>query len=239
MNVASAELTKHASNSFLAMKISFANALARVCELAGADVEMVTKGMGLDQRIGKSFLKAGVGYGGSCFPKDVDAFAQIADQLGYNFQLLKEVQAINKTQREFLMQKIKSELWVMQDKTIAVLGLAFKPNTDDVRESPSLYFVPELQKAGAKLRLWDPIAAEKFKEIHPDAHYVSSPLEAAKDADMVLVLTEWDEVKKLDLDALKKVMKVPVIVDGRNVWSPAEMKAKGFHYKSVGREQIG
>jgi len=239
MNVASAELTKHASNSFLAMKISFANALARVCELAGADVEMVTKGMGLDQRIGKSFLKAGVGYGGSCFPKDVDAFAQIADQLGYNFQLLKEVQAINKTQREFLMQKIKSELWVMQDKTIAVLGLAFKPNTDDVRESPSLYFVPELQKAGAKLRLWDPIAAEKFKEIHPDCTYSATPLEAAKDADMVLVLTEWDEVKNLDLDLLKKTLKVPVIVDGRNVWDPSVMRAKGFHYKSVGREQVG
>jgi UDPglucose 6-dehydrogenase len=239
MNVASAELTKHASNSFLAMKISFANALARVCELAGADVEMVTQGMGLDQRIGPSFLKAGVGYGGSCFPKDVDAFARIADQLGYDFRLLKEVQHINKTQREFLMQKVKGELWVMQDKTIAVLGLAFKPNTDDVREAPSLYFVPELQKAGAKLRLWDPIAAEKFREIHPEATYAESPLEAARDADLVLVLTEWEAVKQLDLDALRAAMKVPVIVDGRNVWDPAKMAAKGFHYKSVGRPQIG
>jgi UDPglucose 6-dehydrogenase len=148
MNPASAELTKHASNSFLAMKISFINAVARVCEMAGANVEQVAQGMGLDKRIGPQFLKAGVGYGGSCFPKDVDAFVQIADHLGYNFELLKEVQRVNKTQREHLMQKLQRELWVIQDKVIAVLGLAFKPGTDDVRESPSLYFVPQLIEGG-------------------------------------------------------------------------------------------
>ena len=145
MNVTSAELTKHASNSFLAMKISFINAVSRICELAGADVEQVAQGMGLDPRIGPRFLKAGVGYGGSCFPKDVDAFVRLADALGNEFTLLKEVQKINKTQREHVMKKIKQELWVVQDKRIAIFGLAFKPETDDVREAPSLYFVPELQ----------------------------------------------------------------------------------------------
>jgi UDPglucose 6-dehydrogenase len=175
MNIASAELTKHASNSFLAMKISFINAVSRVCELAGADVEQVAQGMGLDKRIGPSSCAPGVGYGGSCFPKDVDAFVQIADHLGYNFELLKEVQRINKTQREHLMQKIQHELWVIQDKVIAVLGLAFKPGTDDVRESPSLYFVPQLIEAGAKLRLWDPVGEEAFRAALPRRAVLQGP----------------------------------------------------------------
>jgi len=235
MNPASAELTKHASNSFLAMKISFINAVSRVCELAGANVEEVAKGMGLDKRIGAQYLKAGCGYGGSCFPKDVDAFVQIADHLGYNFELLKEVQRINKTQREHLMQKIQRELWVIQDKVVAVLGLAFKPGTDDVREAPSLYFIPQLIEAGAKLRLWDPVAEERFAQLHPQEQYFKSPLECAKDADLVLILTDWPEVKKLDLDQLKAAMKCPVIIDGRNVFDPQVAKAKGFTYHSVGR----
>ncbi|MBW7907713.1 MAG: UDP-glucose/GDP-mannose dehydrogenase family protein [Kiritimatiellae bacterium] len=236
MNPASAELTKHASNSFLAMKISFINAVARVCELADADVEQVAQGMGLDSRIGPKFLRAGVGYGGSCFPKDVDAFIQIADHLGYNFELLKEVQRVNKTQREHVMQKIQRELWVIQDKVVAVLGLAFKPGTDDIRESPSLYFIPQLSEARAKLRLWDPVAEERFREQFPSEKYFSDPIEAATGADLLLILTDWPEVKNLDLDKLKSVMNCPVIIDGRNVFDPKLVRAKGFTYHSVGRE---
>jgi UDPglucose 6-dehydrogenase len=235
MNIASAELTKHASNSFLAMKISYINAVSRICELAGADVQQVAQGMGLDQRIGPKFLLAGVGYGGSCFPKDVDAFVQIADKLGYNFELLKEVQRINKTQREHVMQKIQHELWVIKGKVVAILGLAFKPGTDDVRESPSLYFVPQLKDAGAKLRLWDPVGEEKFRQLYPEEVYCKTALECATGADLVLVLTEWPEVKALNLAKLKKAMHVPVVIDGRNVFDPGAMRAAGFTYHSVGR----
>lgn len=236
MNPASAELTKHASNSFLAMKISFVNAVSRVCELAGANIEEVALGMGLDRRIGPQFLKAGVGYGGSCFPKDVDAFVQIADHLGYDFELLKEVQRINKTQREHVMQKIQRELWVIQDKVVAVLGLAFKPGTDDVRESPSLYFVPQLIEAGAKLRLWDPVAEERFAQLFPQETYVKDPVECCRGADLLLILTDWPQVKKLDLDQVKSAMKCPVIIDGRNVFDPKTVRGKGFTYHSVGRD---
>jgi len=235
MNIASAELTKHASNSFLAMKISFVNAVSRICEMAGADIEQVAKGMGLDKRIGPKFLQAGVGYGGSCFPKDVDAFVQIADHLGYNFELLKEVQRINKTQREHVMQKIQHELWVIQEKIIAVIGLAFKPGTDDVRESPALYFVPQLIEAGAKLRLWDPVAEERFAELFPQEKYFKTPLETAEGADVLLILTDWPEVKNIDLAALKKTMRCPVIVDGRNQFDPKKIREAGFTYISIGR----
>lgn len=235
MNIASAELTKHASNSFLAMKISFINAVSRVCELAGADVKQVAQGMGLDKRIGPQFLSAGVGYGGSCFPKDVDAFVHIADKLGYHFELLKEVQRINKAQREHLLQKIQHELWVIQDKVIAVLGLAFKPGTDDVRESPSLFFVPQLREAGAKLKLWDPIGAEKFGELYPEQTYCQDLMECVTGADLVLILTDWPQIRQLDLAKLKAAMKVPVIIDGRNMFDPKELAAAGFTYHSVGR----
>lgn len=235
MNIASAELTKHASNSFLAMKISYINAVSRICELAGADVEQVARGMGLDPRIGPKFLMAGVGYGGSCFPKDVDAFVQIGDKLGYNFELLKEVQRINKTQREHVMQKLQHELWVIKGKSIAVLGLAFKPGTDDVRESPSLYFIPQLKEAGAKLRLWDPVGEEKFAQLYPDEKYFKTAMECAEGADLLLILTEWPEVKALDLAKLKQVMHVPVIIDGRNVFKPETARAAGFTYHSIGR----
>lgn len=236
MNIASAELTKHASNSFLAMKISFANALSRICELAGADVKQVTHGMGLDRRIGPSFLNAGVGYGGSCFPKDVDAFVHIADLLGYDFQLLREVQNINKTQREYVLKKVRRELWVVQEKKIAIIGLAFKPGTDDIREAPSLYFVSELLKEHAQLRLWDPIAEEKFREVHPGLDYFKTPMEAATGADLLLILTEWDEIRDMDLNALKSAMNCPVIVDGRNVFDPETMRSQGFTYHSIGRQ---
>lgn len=235
MNIASAELTKHASNSFLAMKISYINAVSRVCELAGADIAQVAHGMGLDKRIGPRFLEAGIGYGGSCFPKDVDAFVHIADHLGYDFELLKEVQRINQSQREHVMKKIQRELWVIQDKTIAVLGLAFKPETDDVREAPSLYFVPQLLEARAHLKAWDPVAQEKFKELYPNLEYPSDVIECAKDADLLLILTEWPEVKNMDMNQLKSVMKCPVIVDGRNLFDPVDMRNRGFTYHCVGR----
>ena len=235
MNTASAELTKHASNSFLAMKISYINAVARVCELAGADVEQVAHGMGLDTRIGRSFLNAGVGYGGSCFPKDVDAFVHLADHLGYDFQLLKDVQKVNADQRRHVMKKIQHELWVIQDKKVAVLGLAFKPGTDDVRESPSLYFIPELLDAKAQLRLWDPIAQENFDKLHPGQKYFDTPLECAKGADLLLILTDWPEVQDIDLDKLKGVMACPVIVDGRNIFDPNDMRDRGFTYHCIGR----
>ena len=235
MNMASAELTKHASNSFLAMKISYINAVSRVCELAEADVEQVAHGMGLDPRVGARFLQAGVGFGGSCFPKDVDAFVHLSDRLGYNFELLKEVQRINKSQREHLLHRIQHELWVIQDKTIAILGLAFKPGTDDIREAPSLFFVSQLLEARAKLKVWDVIAEPKFREIHPELAYFKDPYECLKDADLLLILTEWPEVKNLDLKKVKSLLKCPVIVDGRNVFEPAEMRAMGFIYHSIGR----
>jgi UDPglucose 6-dehydrogenase len=235
MNIASAELTKHASNSFLAMKISFINTVARICDLAGADVEQVARGMGLDRRIGKHFLQAGVGYGGSCFPKDVDAFVYIADQLGYDFQLLKAVQSINKTQREYVMQKIHKELWVLQDKTVAIWGLAFKPGTDDIREAPSLYFAEQFQEAKSRMRLWDPIARENFEKLHPEAQYIDDLIECATGADLLLILTEWPEIRGVDLARLKDAMNCPVIMDARNIFDPAAMRAAGFTYHSVGR----
>jgi UDPglucose 6-dehydrogenase len=238
MNIASAELTKHASNSFLAMKISFVNAVSRICELTGADIEQVAHGMGLDKRIGPDFLKAGVGFGGSCFPKDVDAFVRMGEEEGYSLNVLKEVKKINSSQREHLMRKLRQELWVIEDKTIAVLGLAFKPGTDDVRESPSLYFVPQLLERQAHLRLWDPIAREKFEQIHPGLDYFDTPLECAEGADAVLILTDWPEVGQIDLDKLKAIMKCAIIIDGRNVFNPTEMMEKGWTYQSIGRQPI-
>ncbi|RKX30669.1 MAG: UDP-glucose 6-dehydrogenase [Verrucomicrobia bacterium] len=235
MNIPSAELTKHASNSFLATKISFINAVSRVCELAGADIEQVAHGMGLDPRIGPSFLRAGVGYGGSCFPKDVDAFVHLADQLGYDFRLLREVQRINQGQREHLLRKIQHELWVIQDKVIAIFGLAFKPGTDDIREAPSLYFVSELLKEKAKLRLWDPVATEKFRSVYPDLDYFDDPLECAKGAELLLILTDWPQIRQIDLARLKEAMKCPAIIDGRNMFDPRTMREMGFDYSCVGR----
>lgn len=238
MNIASAELTKHASNSFLGMKISFINAVSRICELTGADIKQVAHGMGLDKRIGAHFLNAGVGYGGSCFPKDIDAFVRLGDEQGYRLNLLKEVQRINSSQKEHLMQKLQQELWVFEDKTIAVLGLAFKPGTDDIRESPALYFVPQLLERKARLRLWDPIARKNFEQIHPGLEYHDTPLECAEGADSVLILTDWPQIREIDLDKLKKTMKCPIIIDGRNVFEPVEMANCGFIYHSIGRPPV-
>jgi UDPglucose 6-dehydrogenase len=237
MNIPSAELTKHASNSFLAAKISFINAVSRVCELTGADIRHVSRGMGLDKRIGPHFLDAGVGFGGSCFPKDVDAFVRLADELGFSLDILKDVQRINVAQREHLMRKLQQELWVFEDKVIAVLGLAFKPGTDDVRESPSLYFIPQLLERKSKLRLWDPVAQEKFAQIHPGLDYYPTPLECVRGADAVLILTNWPEVVTVDLDKLKQAVRCPIVVDGRNCFEPADMAKYGFTYLCCGRSE--
>ncbi|MFC1497621.1 UDP-glucose dehydrogenase family protein [Verrucomicrobiota bacterium] len=238
MSIESAELTKHASNSFLAMKISFINAVSRICELTGADITQVSRGMGLDKRIGSHFLNAGVGYGGSCFPKDIDAFTRMGDEHGYSLDLLKEVQKINSSQREHLMQKLLKELWVVEDKTITVFGLAFKPGTDDIRESPALYFVPQLLERKAKLRLWDPIAQEKFDETMPGLQYFNNLQECAKGADAVLILTDWPEIREMDLKKLKSSMKCPIIIDGRNIFDPQNMAEYGFIYHSIGRQPV-
>ncbi len=238
MNIASAELTKHASNSFLAMKISFVNAVSRICELCGADIQQVAHGMGLDKRIGPDFLSAGVGYGGSCFPKDVDAFIRMGEEVGYSLNLLKEVQSINEAQREHLLRKLQQELWVVQEKTIAVWGLAFKPGTDDVRMSPAMYFIPQLKERGAHLRLWDPIAHEKFDRELPGHTYCETLEATATDADAILILTDWPEVKNVDLARIKAICRCPIIIDGRNCFDPAAMQAQGFIYHSLGRPAV-
>jgi len=234
-DVNSAEIIKHASNSFLATKISFANALARVCEEAGANVEEVTKGMGLDKRIGNQFLNAGVGYGGSCFPKDVSAFIKIAEELGYDFRLLKEVELINKLQADYFFSKIKETLWILEDKTVGILGLAFKPNTDDMRNAPSIDIISKLLREKAKIKAYDPRAMEKAKSILKDIEYCSDPYRAAEGSEALVILTEWNEFKEMDLEKLKKLLKHPTVIDGRNIYEPAKMKELGFTYHSIGR----
>ncbi len=231
----SAELIKHASNSFLATKISFINAVANICELTGADVEKVALGMGLDKRIGKSFLKAGVGYGGSCFPKDIDAFIWISEKLGYDFSLLKEVKKINERQRELFVKKIEDTLWILKDKKIGILGLSFKPNTDDIREAPSIYIIKMLKQKGAKIKAYDPKAMKKMEQIFPDIEYCENPYEVVKNSDCLVILTEWDEFKKLDLKKVKRLLNQPIIIDGRNIFEPKKMEKLGFIYKSIGR----
>ncbi len=234
-DINSAELIKHASNSFLALKISYANALAAICEASGANIDDVVRGMGYDKRIGREFLNAGLGYGGSCFPKDVSAFIHIAEQLGVDFALLKEVARINANQIQRFLKKIRDTLWIVKDKQIGVLGLAFKPNTDDMRLAPSLEVIRPLLKEGAKIRAYDPKAMEKAREYLPDIEYAPDPYAAATGADALIICTEWDEFRQLDLARLKAVMAHPTILDGRNVFEPRQVKAMGFTYRSVGR----
>ncbi len=234
-DIKSAELIKHASNSFLALKISYANALAAVCEKAGASVTEVVRGMGMDARIGSSFLNAGIGYGGSCFPKDVAAFEAISKDLGYDFGLLREVIRVNKEARERFIQKIEEELWIVKGKTIAALGLSFKPNTDDLRESVGLAIVQRLVERGAKVRAYDPQAMEKAKAVLKDVTFCAGAMEAIQGADCALLLTEWDEFRKLDWKKVRKAMAHPTLLDGRNLFDPARMRELGFSYRSVGR----
>ncbi len=234
-NINSAELIKHASNSFLALKISYINAISAICEAAGANVQEVAKGMGLDKRIGPDFLQPSLGFGGSCLPKDVMAFIKIAEDLGYDFTLLKEVQRINAAQMDRFIKKINETLWVIKDKKIGVLGLTFKKNTDDVRMSPAIELCQRLLKAGAKLRVFDPKGMEKAKAILKDVEYVDDMNKVPEGCDALVIATEWDEFKQLDLEHARKTMLCPIIFDGRNLFDPAEMEEKGFIYKSIGR----
>src|ERR1700744_3208 len=234
-DINSAELIKHAANSFLALKISYINAIANVCEAAGANVQEVANGIGLDDRIGRRFLNAGIGFGGSCFPKDLSAFIKIAEQIGYDFKLLKEVQRINADQMERFVKKITDRLWVLKDKKIGVLGLAFKQNTDDVRSSPAIDLCQRLLKDGATLRVHDPKGMEKAKELLPNVTYVEDMNEVATGCDAIVIATEWEEFKKLDLVRTKKSLTHPIMFDGRNLFDPVEMEKLGWMYKSIGR----
>ena len=234
-DINSAELIKHASNSFLSMKISFINAVAQVCERCGADVQQVAEGMGLDPRIGRAFLNAGAGFGGFCFPKDLEAFIKISEQLGYDFELLKAVRHINEQQKRAFAAKIRKALWVVKGKTIGVLGLAFKPNTDDMRYAPALDVIEYLQGEGALIKAFDPQAMKEATHLLPKVTLCRNPYEAARGADCLAILTEWNEFKELDFARLKKLMRQPLIVDGRNIYDPARMRQLGFRYVGVGR----
>jgi len=236
-DINSAELIKHASNSFLATKISFANALAAICELTNANVEEVTYGMGLDKRIGPAFLKAGAGYGGSCFPKDVSAFVKIADEINYDFGILKAVEKINEDAKASFIKKIESALWIVKGKTIAVWGLSFKPNTDDMRSAPAVTVINHLRDEGAIIKAYDPQATEKAKQVlgEENISYEKSALDATKNADALVIVTDWEEFKKADLEKVHKSLHQPLVIDGRNMFDPKEMKEKGFNYISVGR----
>ena len=234
-DINSAELIKHASNSFLALKISYINAIAAVCENTGANVQEVAAGMGMDERIGQRFLNAGLGFGGSCFPKDLSAFIKIAEQVGYDFRLLKEVQRINTEQMDRFVKKITDTLWVLKGKKIGVLGLAFKQNTDDVRMSPAIELCQRLQKEGAVLRVHDPKAMDKAGAILKDVTWVDDMNNVADGCDALVVATEWDEFKKLDLDRARKSLTHPIMFDGRNLFDRSEMERLGWVYKSVGR----
>ncbi|HPQ38913.1 MAG TPA: UDP-glucose/GDP-mannose dehydrogenase family protein [bacterium] len=235
-NVSSSELIKHASNSFLALKISYINAVANFCELAGADVEQVAMGMGLDSRIGNKFLNAGVGYGGSCFPKDVSAFLEISRELGYEFRLLDEVIRINKVQRELFIRKIKKAMWIVKEKKFAVLGLSFKPNTDDMREAPSIDIIEALLEEGASIRVYDPVAMDIARGHFGDRiEFCTDPYSTAEGADALILVTEWDEFIDMDLHRIYEILNYPIFIDGRNCFDPKRMRDIGFEYHCIGR----
>ncbi len=235
-----AELIKHASNAFLAMKISFVNAVANICEAVGANVERVCDGMGADRRIGRRFLNPGIGYGGSCFPKDLAAFRAVARECGYDFRLLDEVMNINEEQQQRFLRKARSALWTLKGKRMAVLGLAFKGGTDDLRESPAIALVEALLKEGCEVVAYDPAAMARAREVLPPAgiSFAESAYEAARGADALLILTDWEEFATLDLAHLHKELKYPIVLDGRNLYDPELMARSGFHYYSVGRAPV-
>ena len=235
----SAELIKHAANSFLALKISYINAISTICEASGADVEMVADGIGADKRIGRSFLSAGLGYGGSCFPKDVAAFIAISEELGAPLALLKEVQHINRLQRERFLKKIKDTLWVLRDKRIAVWGLTFKPDTDDVRSSVAIDLVNDLLNEGAAVRAYDPKGMDKVVDLKlcRGVTLAASALEAAQNAEALVLATEWRDFQAIDLEQLRNAMHTPIIFDGRNLFDPRTMKQLGFTYYGIGRSE--
>jgi UDPglucose 6-dehydrogenase len=233
--VNSAELIKHASNSFLALKISFANSLADMCDHLGADVQEVTAAVGMDPRIGPQFLQAGLGFGGFCLPKDVQAFIRLAERVGIDFTLLKAVEQVNKQRIDLLLAKARRALWVLKGKKIALLGLAFKPNTDDIRFSPAIDAARRFLAEGANLRAYDPQAMEKTRKLLPEISFAKNPYELVNNADAAIIATEWDEFRRLDWKRVHNEMARPLVIDARNVLNPAEMKSLGFEYYSFGR----
>jgi len=235
-DIKSAEIIKHASNSFLATKISFINSVANICDKVGADVVDVARGMGLDKRISRDFLSAGIGFGGSCFPKDLAAFVHIAEKVGYDFGILKEAQKVNNHQKRSVIKRIEGLLWNLPKKTVGVLGLSFKPGTDDLREAPSLEIIEMLRNEGVHVKAFDPVAMGKAKGIlGNDVKFCKDAYEVAKDSDCLLIVTEWNEFKELDFKKIKKLMRQPIIIDGRNIYDPKEMKKLGFKYVGIGR----
>jgi UDPglucose 6-dehydrogenase len=234
-DVASAEMIKLASNAALVTRISFINEIANVCELVGADVEEVARGVGLDHRLGPYFLRAGIGYGGSCFPKDASALKQIAANSGYHFQLLTAVIEVNELQKRRVIQKLEAHLGQLRGRTVALLGLAFKPHTNDMRGAPSLVLAPRLMSEGAIVRVWDPVALEEAQALLTGVEFFDSVLEAVEGADAAVVVTEWPELRNLASAEVRQAMRTPLIVDGRNLLDPANVRAAGFSYESVGR----
>jgi UDPglucose 6-dehydrogenase len=234
----SAELIKHASNSFLAMKISYANLIADLCERLGANVEEVTQAMGMDPRIGSQFLRAGLGFGGFCLPKDVQAFIRLAERANVDFSLLREVELVNKRRIDAFVERVRRALWIIKDKQIGILGLAFKANTDDIRFSPAMEVIGKLSKEGARLRACDPQAMERARAQFPNIQYSRDPYEVVKEAEAVLILTEWPEFRSLDWKRVRQLMLRPLVLDARNLLDPATMGEQGFEYHSFGRPEV-
>jgi UDPglucose 6-dehydrogenase len=234
-NLATAEMIKHASNSFLATKISFINAVARICDCVGADVEKVADGMGHDRRIGRAFLNAGIGYGGSCFPKDVDAFIRLAEKSGYDFRLLKSVRETNEAQKAFFVRLIEDKLWIIKDKTIAVWGLAFKADTDDIRSAAAVDIIRALQAEGARVQAYDPKAMDNARHELKGVKFSADAVAAAKGADCLLLLTEWKEFLRVDMERVRRSMRQAVIFDGRNYLDGRSLTKAGFEYHGIGR----
>lgn len=237
----SSEIIKHASNAFLALKISFINAVANLAETVDGDIEEIAAGIGLDSRIGPKFLRAGLGYGGSCFPKDVAAFSWVARQQGVDFHLLEQVSKINESQKKVFLEKVRTALWTLRGKRLAALGLAFKGETDDIRESPAIAVISELLEAGAFIKTFDPAAMQRAQEVLPPSEnlrYVANAYEAAEDVDAVLILTDWKEFAELDLDRIFETVRFPIVIDGRNLFDPKTMLEHGFTYVSIGRPPV-
>jgi UDPglucose 6-dehydrogenase len=239
-DINSAELIKHAANSFLALKISYINAVSAICEASGADIGKVADGIGMDRRIGRNFLNAGIGYGGSCFPKDVAAFITISEQLGVPFSLLKEVQQINAAQKERFLKSIRDTLWVLREKRIAVWGLTFKPDTDDIRSSVAIDLVAEMLREGAQVSVYDPKGMERAREVAEikAARFCESALKAVDGAEALVIATEWEEFANVDLAVVKGKMTTPIVFDGRNLFDPSTMAKVGFRYHSIGRKPV-
>lgn len=231
----SSELIKHASNSYLALKISYANALADLCDRLGANIDEVTRAMGYDPRIGPHFLRAGLGFGGFCLPKDIQAFIRLAERAGMDFRLLKEVENINRQRLDRFLEIVRNALWVLVEKQIGILGLAFKPNTDDIRFAPAIEIIRRLAAEGAQIRAYDPEAMERTRAVYPDLHYGRDAYEVAKDADALLIVTDWEEFRSLDWKRVHDLMARPLVIDGRNLLDPATMRNLGFEYYSMGR----